>query len=44
MDEGDLQPASICYGANLNVYPQFSRIEDVLPRRRTSVQRLQRDY
>ena len=28
MDETDLLLASIRSGANLNVYPQFSRIED----------------
>ena len=28
MDERDLLPASIRSGANFNVYPQFSRIED----------------
>ena len=28
MDERDLLPASIGSGANHNVYPQFSRIED----------------
>ena len=28
MDERDLLPASIRSGANFNVYPQFSRIEE----------------
>ena len=28
MDGGDLLPASTLSGANFNVYPQFSRIED----------------
>ena len=28
MDERDLLPASIRSGANFNVYPQYSRIED----------------
>ena len=28
MNERDLLPASIRSGANFNVYPQFSRIED----------------
>ena len=30
MDERDPLPASIRSGANFNVYPQFSRIEDRL--------------
>ena len=28
MDKRDLLPASIRYGANFNVYPQYSRMED----------------
>ena len=28
MDERDLLPASIRSGANVNVYPQYSQIED----------------
>ena len=44
MSEKNLLPASIRSGANFNAYPQYSRIEDLLPRWKTSAQWLQGDY
>ena len=44
MDERYLLATSIRSGANFNVYPQSSRIEDRVTSLKTSAQRLQRDY